>query len=146
MSEEKAITRDGINGRFLRGFSGNPRGRPPVVAEIRELAREHAPAAFRRLLDLVQSRDERVALAAVTALLDRAYGRPVQAVQSEVKTLDMSKLYAMVMKEMRDGEGAKPVTIDGTEATTTIEGTEPIDGAVIIEQAEIDREEEGEEW
>jgi hypothetical protein len=85
-----------------------------------------------------------VALAAVTALLDRAYGRPVQAVQSEVKTLDMSKLYAMVMKEMH--EGAKPMTIDGEVTTTTIDGTEPIDGAVIIEQAEIDREEEGEEW
>jgi hypothetical protein len=35
------------NGRFLPGLSGNPSSRPKVVAEIRELARQRAPAAFR---------------------------------------------------------------------------------------------------
>jgi hypothetical protein len=67
----------------LPGLSGNPAGRPKVVAEIRGLARQHA--AFRRICELVRTRDERVALAASQAILDRAYGRPVQAVQSEVK-------------------------------------------------------------
>jgi hypothetical protein len=69
----------------LPGLSGNPAGRPKVVAEIRGLARQHVPAAFRRICELVRTRDERVALAASQAILDRAYGRPVQAVQSEVK-------------------------------------------------------------
>ena len=95
----------------------------------------------------VHSRNERIALASVTALLDRAYGRSVQAVQSEGED-DMTKLYVLAMKEMRDQEeGAKRVTICGAEImTTTIDGTEPIDGAAIIEQVHVDREEEGEEW
>jgi hypothetical protein len=99
------------------------------------------------------------------------FGRPMIAVQSEVKTLDMSKLFALAAKQAAAApapptSAAGPIvdaeivevteparvmkecakTIDGTKTpATTIDGTEPIDGAV-IEQAAIDREEEGIEW
>jgi Family of unknown function (DUF5681) len=42
---------------FPKGVSGNPAGRPPGrrEADVRALAREHGPMAFRRLLELMQS-------------------------------------------------------------------------------------------
>ena len=63
--------------RFKPGQSGNPRGRPKVAAEARELARQHGPRALERLVELIESDDERVALMAAKEILDRAYGKPV---------------------------------------------------------------------
>jgi hypothetical protein len=56
--------------------AGRPAGSgnktPP---ELREIARAHSPRAFERVLDLVESEDERVALAACKEVLDRAWGK-----------------------------------------------------------------------
>jgi hypothetical protein len=37
---------------FKKGESGNPGGRPKVIAELRELARAHAPDAIKELARL----------------------------------------------------------------------------------------------
>jgi hypothetical protein len=65
-------------GHFLPGVSGNRSGRPKVVAEIRELARSHAPLALSKVVALMDHPDPRVALVAAKEVLDRALGRPVQ--------------------------------------------------------------------
>lgn len=67
-------------GHFAPGASGNPNGRPKVVAEIRDLARVHGPHAIARLVELSKSRDGAVAVNACRTLLDRGYGRPEQAI------------------------------------------------------------------
>jgi hypothetical protein len=54
-----------------------------VEGDIRELAREHGPDAIKRLAQLMHSRNERVAVAACAAILDRAYGRAPQAVRMD---------------------------------------------------------------
>ena len=41
-----------------------------------ELARQAAPDAVRRLVELMNSEDERVAAVACNAILDRAFGKP----------------------------------------------------------------------
>lgn len=58
------------------GQSGNPGGRPRVVADIQALARQHTEAAIRALVAALDSPRERVA--AAQALLDRGYGRAPQ--------------------------------------------------------------------
>jgi hypothetical protein len=63
---------------FEPGQSGNPGGRPKGLAEVQQLAREHAPAAVRTLARIMRSRasDDRARIAAAVALLDRGFGKP----------------------------------------------------------------------
>jgi hypothetical protein len=61
------------------GQSGNPAGRPKIASEVKELARAHCPKAMRRLIQLVDSEDERVAFMASKELLDRGWGRAPKA-------------------------------------------------------------------
>jgi hypothetical protein len=66
---------------FKKGQSGNPSGRPKQMQEITDLARQRAPEAFARIVDLTSNDDPRVALAASQEVLNRAYGKPRQALQ-----------------------------------------------------------------
>jgi|SRR5207245_4315903 hypothetical protein len=62
--------------RFKPGQSGNPGGRPKVVAEVQELARQHAPAAITELARLAtKAKNESTRVAAIRELLDRGYGK-----------------------------------------------------------------------
>jgi hypothetical protein len=75
-SEQVLNRTDPPTGQFQKGVSGNPGGRPRVSGEVRELARSKAPRAFERLVELMESKDQRVAMAASNAVLDRAHGKP----------------------------------------------------------------------
>lgn len=68
---------------FQKGKSGNPSGRPKVVAEVRQLARKHGPDALKRIVKLMNSPDERVGLAACQEIMNRAYGKPRQELTGE---------------------------------------------------------------
>lgn len=97
------------SGQWAPGVSGNPSGRPAIVAEIRELARAEAPAAFKRICALVASADERTALAASQEILNRAYGKPTQSVDSTVKTFDLGALYVEALKIVNDQHSPRVV-------------------------------------
>ena len=58
------------------GQSGNPAGNSGLYGEAVSLARQAAPAAIRRLIELMASSDERVSAVAANAVLDRAFGKP----------------------------------------------------------------------
>lgn len=92
--------------RWKKGFCPNPGGRPTVVAEVRQLAQQHAPAAIGRLVVLMGSADERVSVAAASALLDRAVGRPEQALTvgpapnipiGDIRPEDAAHVYSQLM-------------------------------------------------
>ena len=69
---------------FQIGQSGNPGGRPKVLQEVRELARARCPAAIEELARLaLNSKSERLRLAAICELLDRGYGKAVPATEGE---------------------------------------------------------------
>ena len=66
-----------------RPGAGRPNGsRNKVTLEVRELALEHGPTALKNLVTLSQkAKSESVRLAAIREVLDRAYGRPQQAME-----------------------------------------------------------------
>jgi hypothetical protein len=66
---------------WKKGQSGNPGGRTKTSREITQLALEGSKKAIKRLLQLVDSKDERVALSAAIAVLDRGCGKPTQVMQ-----------------------------------------------------------------
>lgn len=62
--------------KWAKGQSGNPGGRPKVLAEVRDLARRYAPVAIAELGRLaVKAKSETARVAAIKELLDRGYGR-----------------------------------------------------------------------
>ncbi len=111
------------HGRLLPGFSGNPSGRPRVVKEIRELARQYVPAALKKIGELVGSEDERVALAASQEILNRVFGRPLQSVESDVRKFDMGALYLAALKS---ANGNPADVVDVTPATDQL--ADDVDG------------------
>jgi len=69
--------------RWQPGQSGNPSGHSGEYGVAIKLARRAAPKAMRRLIELMDSEDERVASVACNAILDRAFGRPRAAEEAK---------------------------------------------------------------
>ena len=65
---------------FAKGQSGNPGGRPKVIGEVQELAREHTTQAIQTLVGIMANKEAPPAarVTAANALLDRGYGKPAQ--------------------------------------------------------------------
>ena len=70
---------------FKKGQSGNPGGRPKVIAEVKELARAHTGAAIETLVSIMTNPKSAPAarVSAANALLDRGYGKPPQHITGE---------------------------------------------------------------
>lgn len=80
--------------RFEKGQSGNPSGRPKQTqAELDFIrsCREKVPAALDKLMVLLDSESESVALRAAQILIERAYGRPRQEIDMTTYQDDMPK-------------------------------------------------------
>lgn len=65
-------------GRFPKGVSGNPAGGKPYITHVRNLAREHTQKAVERLVQEIDAKEGRTAIAAAQAILDRGWGKPTQ--------------------------------------------------------------------
>jgi hypothetical protein len=70
---------------FEKGQSGNPGGRPKVIAEVKELARAHTGEAIETLVSIMTNPKSAPAarVSAANSLLDRGYGKPPQHITGE---------------------------------------------------------------
>ena len=107
--------RRGAGGHYLPGVSGNPGGRTSALTEVRALLKPHVGLYVQRLNELVRDPDPSVALPALREALDRLLGKPVQAVESDVRTLDLGALYLQAVKAVN-----VPQTIEGETSSTPL--------------------------
>ena len=104
-----------IPGRFKAGQSGNPNGRPKVPEErdIKALARTKTVVAFSKIVELINSDDERVALMAAKEIIERAYGKAPQHVEMDA-TIGFTKDFENFIRSLHSG--ATATVINGSLA------------------------------
>lgn len=69
-----------VRGRpFPKGVSGNPGGRPKMNPEVKEILKAAAPEAARLLVEMMYDDNPKIAMWAITDVLDRTQGKPIQA-------------------------------------------------------------------
>lgn len=85
-------------GTFQKGQSGNPRGRPKANPEVKKILKAASLDAARKLVELVGSRTEKIALMACTEILDRTMGRPETTGKLRV---DMVLSPAAILEQIR---------------------------------------------
>jgi hypothetical protein len=94
--------------------SANPGGRPKVIAEVKELAQLYSVEAIQALYDIMTD-DGKSAAARVTAansILDRAFGKPVQAVTGlDGGPVQIERIEQIVVDPRRDAEDADYVIV-----------------------------------
>jgi hypothetical protein len=102
-------------GKWVKGQSGNPGGRPKALGDLRELARRQAPAAIKELGRLaLKAKSETARVAAIRELLDRGYGKagqffPEVAIEPpEPSDRDVAKVLALLIAEARVNGTAVP--------------------------------------
>lgn len=106
-----SVIRD-ARGRILPGQQAlNPGGRPAIPPDLREelaeIFRAAAPLAARKLVELLGDPDTRVAAMAASHLLDRAVGKPVQAVDKTVTRLDIGQMHLAALQDIQSRRDAR---------------------------------------
>lgn len=73
-------------GKFAKGVSANPKGRPPIDRELKELLAEHGPKAVQVLVTCMTNKKLRpeLRLKAACEVLDRLYGKARQVTDVNV--------------------------------------------------------------
>ncbi|NBS35048.1 MAG: hypothetical protein EBS82_04270 [Methylocystaceae bacterium] len=95
-------TRD-AKGRLLPGQrSINPKGRPPIIRDLKEAAKAHTRQALNTLVSVMNDSEAPQAsrITAAVALLDRGWGKPQQNIEAKIEATDMAKTAATVLLDL----------------------------------------------
>ena len=125
MSESQQGTNSAIartaRGYFAPGVSGNPQGRPPLPREMKEVLESAAPRAIARLIELIESEDERVAAACANSVLDRLYGKPTQVTDAKVETTSIQAAHLRVLQEIQERREARLAAASGAPVVNAVD-------------------------
>ena len=74
---------------FKKGQSGNPKGRPKIPDDIREMLKGATPSACKLLCDTINDENAKIDLRIKCSeiVLDRVFGKPQQAVEVDAKNI-----------------------------------------------------------
>jgi len=87
------------NGQFLPGTVNNPGGRPKENPEAKEILKAAIPDAARALVELLQSKTEKMRFMAAQAILDRTQGKPESMGRLEVRNIETPYNLDLLCKE-----------------------------------------------
>ena len=91
-ADEMATANSYRTGQFQPGQSGNPSGRPRADPEVKEILKAAAPDAARKLVELMNSKNEKIAFQAAQEILNRTQGKPETMQKIEFSNNDDRKL------------------------------------------------------
>src|SRR5215212_4688616 len=89
-------------------------GRKPISEEVKEPARAATPRAIKRQIELMESKDENVALKATNSILDRAFGKPAQTLNTDRGRRDLLEYSIAELVAIAHGGRTGGQTIEGT--------------------------------
>jgi hypothetical protein len=116
--------------RWPKGTSGNPGGRPALEPALRAKLVALTPRAIDRLAQALDGDDERLAVTAAIALLDRALGRPGTTtdltVRSEVSNGEAHLAALLAVARRRSQE---PVCLDDSPEPRMSQNAHPPAGS-----------------
>lgn len=99
-------------GRWVKGQSGNPGGRPKLIGHVRELAQAQTEKSIKKLVAVLDDKEAPHAaiVAAARELLDRGWGKPALPIGGTdelppiraVRELSEAELMALAQQESRE--------------------------------------------
>jgi hypothetical protein len=104
---------------FKKGQSGNPLGRPKKDNEVQRLARARSKEAIERLTFWMRSDDPKASVAASIAILNRAFGRPAQALTAPDGVSPAKIIHEVVWAGSKES-GTSSTTAPGSRSSPTI--------------------------
>ena len=99
-NSDKTVKR-GRGKPFQKGQSGNPSGRPKKDPEIAEILKAALPEVARKLVELAESEDPRIALPACKEILDRTQGKPESMSKIELSG-ELAVTPAVILNAIRE--------------------------------------------
>lgn len=90
-------------GRLLPGQQSiNPKGRPPIIRDIREAAKRHTRQALNTLISVMNDGDAPPAsrVTAAEAILNRGWGKPMQNLEAKIEVTDTASIQAQQLMEL----------------------------------------------
>ena len=104
MENDTIMKTRGSDGRFIKGVSGNPSGKPPMPAVIKELLQNATPDAVELLIETMKDESVKtdIRVRCAETIIDRVLGKSVQPFEAlfQTQALDMSEFTIDELKRL----------------------------------------------